>query len=46
MKAGIEGLIQLIKESFNIDNVKKLRYKKLKFSNIAFLAYLLLYWYY
>lgn len=29
MKAGIEGLIQLIKESFNIDNVKKLRYKNL-----------------
>lgn len=28
MKAGIEGLIQLIRESFNIDNVKKLRYKK------------------
>lgn len=42
MKAGIEGLIQLIKESFNIDNVKKLRYKKLKFSNIAFFSILII----
>lgn len=42
MKAGIEGLIQLIRESFNIDNVKKLRYKKLKFSNIAFFSILII----
>lgn len=42
MKAGIEGLIQLIKESFNIDNVKKLRYKKLKFSNITFFSILII----
>ncbi|HAR5380108.1 TPA: hypothetical protein O9L84_001026 [Staphylococcus aureus] len=42
MKAGIEGLIQLIRESFNIDNVKKLIYKKLKFSNIAFFSILII----
>lgn len=36
MKARIEGLIQLFKESFNIDNKNELKYNKTIFSKIVF----------